>query len=145
MLDNFQPLRVGYSAAGALASAASPNGASSWICLCYAPSVALDFPGKPSGHGRWVWSASAFIQGKLHFEASTAGAPKLYAPNRRLQTEPSSHRPDCPERIQEAIMSHWHDTMVETPKTDGAVYVMGCTISGLAALGTIFAVWIFAI
>jgi hypothetical protein len=30
--------------------------------LCYTPSVALDFPGKPSGHGRWVWSASALIK-----------------------------------------------------------------------------------
>jgi len=27
-------------------------------------------------------------------------------------------------------MSHWHDTMVDRPETDGAVYVTGWTISG---------------
>jgi hypothetical protein len=31
-------------------------------------------------------------------------------------------------------MSHWHDTMVDRPETDGAVYVTGWTISGLAVL-----------
>jgi len=36
-------------------------------------------------------------------------------------------------------MPHWHDTMVDTPETDGAVYVTGRTISGLAELGTIVA------
>ena len=40
-------------------------------------------------------------------------------------------------------MAHWHDTMVDQPKTDGAVYVTGWTVSGLAVLGTIVAVWIF--
>ena len=33
-------------------------------------------------------------------------------------------------------MTHWHDTMVDRPETDGAVYVTGWTISGLAVLGT---------
>ena len=42
-------------------------------------------------------------------------------------------------------MSHWHDTMVDTPETDGAEYATGWTISGLATLGAIVAVWIFAI
>jgi hypothetical protein len=42
-------------------------------------------------------------------------------------------------------MSHWHDTMVDTPKNDGAVYGMDWTISGLAVLGVILAVWIFAL
>ena len=46
---------------------------------------------------------------------------------------------------QEAIMSHWHDTMVDRPETDGAVYVTGWTISGLAVLGAIVAVWILGI
>ena len=32
-------------------------------------------------------------------------------------------------------MTHWHDTMVDRPETDGAVYVTGWTISGLAVLG----------
>jgi hypothetical protein len=50
-----------------------------------------------------------------------------------------------PEQLQEAIMSHWHDTMVDRPETDGAVYVTGWTISGLAVLGAIVAVWVFAI
>jgi hypothetical protein len=36
-------------------------------------------------------------------------------------------------------MSHWQDTMAD------AVYVTGWTISGLAVLGAILAVWMFGI
>jgi hypothetical protein len=39
-------------------------------------------------------------------------------------------------------MSHWRDSMVDKPETDGAVYVTGWTISGLAVLGAIVVVWI---
>jgi len=42
-------------------------------------------------------------------------------------------------------MSHWHDSIVDRPETDGAVYVTGWTISGLAVLGVILVVWVFAI
>ena len=42
-------------------------------------------------------------------------------------------------------MNHWHDTMVDQPEADGAVYAAGWTISGLAVLGTILAVWAFGI
>jgi hypothetical protein len=42
-------------------------------------------------------------------------------------------------------MSHWHDSMVDRPETDGAVYVTGWMISGLAVLGVILVVWVFAI
>jgi hypothetical protein len=42
-------------------------------------------------------------------------------------------------------MSHWHDTMVDQPTNDGAIYATGWTISGLAVLGTIVAVWILGI
>jgi hypothetical protein len=42
-------------------------------------------------------------------------------------------------------MSHWHDIMMDGPHTGGAVYVTGWTISGLAVLGTIVAVWVFGI
>lgn len=42
-------------------------------------------------------------------------------------------------------MSHWRDTMVDRPEGDLAVYAAGWTISGLATLGTILAVWVFAI
>jgi len=48
-------------------------------------------------------------------------------------------------QLQEAIMSHWHDTMVDRPETDGAVYATGWTISGLAVLGAIVAVWVLGI
>jgi hypothetical protein len=48
-------------------------------------------------------------------------------------------------QAQEAIMSHRHDTMVDRPESDGAVYVTGWTISGLATLAVIVAVWVFAI
>lgn len=42
-------------------------------------------------------------------------------------------------------MNHWHDTMVDRPEADGAGYVTGWTISGLAVLGTIVAVWVLGI
>jgi hypothetical protein len=42
-------------------------------------------------------------------------------------------------------MSSWHDDMVEQPETDGAAYATGWTISGLAVLGTIVAVWVLGI
>jgi hypothetical protein len=38
-------------------------------------------------------------------------------------------------------MSHWHDTLVDRPETDGGVYMTGWTISGLATLAVILAVW----
>jgi hypothetical protein len=40
-------------------------------------------------------------------------------------------------------MTSWHDTMVDQPEVGGAGYVTGWTISGLAVLGTIVAVWVF--
>jgi hypothetical protein len=48
-------------------------------------------------------------------------------------------------QTQEAFMTHWHDSMVDRPETDGAVYATGWTISGLAVLGTVIAVWILGI
>jgi hypothetical protein len=42
-------------------------------------------------------------------------------------------------------MTHWQDTMVDQPETDGAVYATGWTISGLAVLGAIVAVWVLGI
>jgi hypothetical protein len=47
--------------------------------------------------------------------------------------------------LQEAVMTHWHDTMVDRPETDGAGYATGWTISGLAVLGAIIAVWVLGI
>ena len=47
--------------------------------------------------------------------------------------------------LSEGAMTHWHDRMVDQPETDGAVYVTGWTVSGLAVLGAIVAVWIFGI
>jgi hypothetical protein len=42
-------------------------------------------------------------------------------------------------------MADWHDTMVDMPETDGAVYVTGWTVSGLAVLVAIVAVWLLGI
>ncbi len=42
-------------------------------------------------------------------------------------------------------MTHWHDTMVERPATDDAVYATGWTISGLAVIGAIVAIWLLGI
>jgi hypothetical protein len=47
--------------------------------------------------------------------------------------------------LQEAVMTNWHDTMVDRPETDGAGYATGWTISGLAVLGAIVAVWVLGI
>jgi hypothetical protein len=41
-------------------------------------------------------------------------------------------------------MATWHDQMVDRPDEDGA-YAAGWTLSGLAVLGAIVAVWIFGI
>jgi len=42
-------------------------------------------------------------------------------------------------------MADWHDTRVDRPETDGAVYVTGWTVSGLAVLVAIVAVWLLGI
>jgi hypothetical protein len=42
-------------------------------------------------------------------------------------------------------MSEWRDTMVEQPEVDDTAYVTGWTISGIAVLGTIVAVWLLGI
>jgi hypothetical protein len=47
--------------------------------------------------------------------------------------------------LREAEMTDWHDGMVEQPETDGAAYATGWTISGLAVLGAIVAVWVLGI
>ncbi|WP_283845799.1 hypothetical protein [Bradyrhizobium cenepequi] len=39
----------------------------------------------------------------------------------------------------------WRDTMVDQPETDSTAYLTGWTISGLAVLGTIVAVWVLGI
>jgi hypothetical protein len=49
------------------------------------------------------------------------------------------------EDFQEATMTSWHDTMVDRPESDDAGYAAGWTISGLAMLGAIITVWVFAI
>jgi hypothetical protein len=52
--------------------------------------------------------------------------------------------------MQEAAMSHWQDSMVrahamQETGEDEAAYAAGWTISGLATLGAILAVWVFGI
>ena len=42
-------------------------------------------------------------------------------------------------------MTHWRDSMVDRPETDGAAYLTGWTISGAAVLGTVLAVWFLGI
>jgi hypothetical protein len=49
------------------------------------------------------------------------------------------------DHLLEADMTDWHDTMVDRPETDGALYATGWTISGIAVLGTILAVWVLGI
>jgi len=47
--------------------------------------------------------------------------------------------------LEEAVMTHWRDSMVDRPETDGPAYAAGWTVSGLAVLGAIVAVWVFGI
>jgi len=42
-------------------------------------------------------------------------------------------------------MTDWNDTLVDRPQPDGSAYATGWTISGLAVLGTIVAVWVLGI
>jgi hypothetical protein len=46
---------------------------------------------------------------------------------------------------QEARMNHWNDTMVDRPDPNGPAYLAGWTISGLAVIGTILAVWVLGL
>jgi hypothetical protein len=47
--------------------------------------------------------------------------------------------------LKEAVMTPWEDSMVDRPETDGAAYAAGWTLSGLAVLGAIVAVWVLGI
>ncbi|WOH47174.1 hypothetical protein [Bradyrhizobium sp. sBnM-33] len=42
-------------------------------------------------------------------------------------------------------MTQWRDSMVDRPETDGATYLTGWTVSGIAVLGAIVAVWVLGI
>ncbi len=42
-------------------------------------------------------------------------------------------------------MALWRDTMVERPETDATTYLTGWTISGVAVLGTVLAIWVLGI
>jgi len=48
-------------------------------------------------------------------------------------------------KAEEAPVTHWHDTMVDRPESDGAAYVTGWTVSGVVVLGAIVAVWVLGI
>ncbi len=42
-------------------------------------------------------------------------------------------------------MTGWRDDMVDQPETDDGAYAAGWTVSGLAVLGAIVALWVFGI
>ena len=46
---------------------------------------------------------------------------------------------------EETAMGQWRDSMVDRPETDGAAYLTGWTISGVAVLAAIVAVWALGI
>ena len=48
------------------------------------------------------------------------------------------------DSLREALMTDWRDSMVERPTDEGA-YTAGWTVSGLAVLGAIIAIWVFGI
>jgi len=47
--------------------------------------------------------------------------------------------------LKEAAMTHWQDRMVDRPEPDYATYATGWTVSGVAILATIVAVWVLGI
>jgi hypothetical protein len=62
----------------------------------------------------------------------------------KIVFEPSSRARVLPTsgNRQEARMNHWNDTMVDRPDPNGPAYLAGWTISGIAVIGTILAVWL---
>lgn len=42
-------------------------------------------------------------------------------------------------------MTHWRDTMVDQPESNGTIYLTGWTISGLAVIATIVVVWLLGV
>jgi hypothetical protein len=74
--------------------------------------------------GEWLREERASGRRPGHFEQPAAGGDLIS------------------EQAQKAIMFHWHDTMVDRPETDDTVYVTGWTISALAVLAAMVAVWV---
>jgi len=72
---------------------------------------------------------------------------KYFAPQICLNLEPeaATYIPEAVINLQEAPVTHWHDTMVDRPESDGAAYVTGWTVSGVVVLGAIVAVWVLGI
>ena len=64
-----------------------------------------------------------------------------------LAVEPAAPGRDISKgaNLGDAAMTHWNDTMVDRPESDGAIYATGWSISALAVLGVVLAVWIFGI
>ena len=56
-----------------------------------------------------------------------------------------THRQGAADSLKEALMTGWRDQMVDRPETDNAAYAAGWTVSGLAVLGAIVAVWVLGI
>jgi hypothetical protein len=79
------------------------------------------------------------------FSCAAATEPTAFAAINSIEPWDAGWRLSYQRAFSEAAMNHWHDTMVERPETDGAAYMTGWTISGLAVLGTIVAVWILGI
>jgi hypothetical protein len=73
----------------------------------------------------------------------------LWAAGRGPKTgfEPFAAAPDLSTggNRQEARMNHWNDTMVDRPDPNGPAYLAGWTISGIAVIGTILAVWVLGL
>jgi hypothetical protein len=64
---------------------------------------------------------------------------------RQLNRQPLAATYPTEQTLREAVMTHWNDTMVDRPESDGAIYATGWSISVLAVLGVILTVWIFGI
>src|SRR5215208_7250101 len=71
------------------------------------------------------------------------------APGPQALVEPSAPAGDLLTggsiNAEETAMTHWHDTMVDRPESDGPAYVTGWTVSGVVVLGAIVAVWVLGI
>ena len=89
------------------------------------------------GQGRQAGADRRLAGSPANADAFGAAQQRNRRPHRRLSGLNLGPLAETYARgdLQEAVMTHWHDTMVDRPETDGAVYATGWTISGLAVLG----------
>jgi hypothetical protein len=114
------------------------------------PRVSIRYPRVASPLARQLFGRldASLLKGGRFIQLARQIAPQgSVAPSARV--EPSASASDLftggSINAEEAPMTHWHDSMVDRPESDGASYVTGWTVSGVVVLGAIVAVWVLGI